>query len=102
MGRQETAPVSKVHNLCVQSSGLQRFYTWCLPNAVSHCSNFSLSMSLFSLCAELVAKVGAGRGVDTNRATERVTKGRQETSGLSKVHNLCVQSPRSQRFFTDC
>ena len=46
-GRQQTACVSKVHNLCVQSARLQRFFTWCLPNAVSHCSNSSLSLNLF-------------------------------------------------------
>ena len=84
--------------VCVPRS--QRFFTWCLPNAVSHCSNSSLSLNLFSICAELVAKVEAGKSEDKNHARERVTKGRQERARVSKVHNLCLQSARSQRFFT--
>ena len=62
--------MSKVHNLCLQSVRSPRFFTRCLPNAVSHCSNSSLSLNLFSIFAELLAKVEAGKGEDKNQATE--------------------------------
>ena len=101
-GRQETARLSKLHNLCVARARSQRLFTWFLSNAVSHCSKSSLSLNLFSTYVELVTKVEAGKGEVQNHATERVTKDRREASSVSKVPNLCVQSARSQRVFTDC
>ena len=58
------------NSLCVQSARSQRFFTWSLSNAVSHCSNASLSLNLFSTCAEVVAKVEAGKGEDKSHATK--------------------------------